>query len=241
MKVVKKEIHKIIVVLTGILLLVAAPTCYFIAEQNNPNDPKNLNEDMGLPVADTGQTLCYNSAGDTIACDEEPVGGSYPRQDAFYTNKPNARSFTGPIQHPVYISDYTTKDNLTGLVWKSCSEGWDGPTCANDNADPNTYIWENALNSCKALNGKNGGIGYAGYTTWRLPSVQELKTLVYYEQTGPSINTTQFPSTIPDRYWSSTTEISDVDKAWNISFNWGNVGKAVKSGVNYIRCVAEGL
>lgn len=67
-------------------------------------------------IADTGQTTCYNTAGTVIACGD----ATWPSQDADFANTPNARSFTGPTASG---SDYTTKDNVTGLVWKSCSEG----------------------------------------------------------------------------------------------------------------------
>lgn len=233
-----KNSHKALAVFIGTLLLMAVPTCYFIAEQDNPNDPKNLNEDMGLPVADTGQTLCYDASGNTIACDESPTG--YPRQDGFYANKPNARSFTGPTQHPTYTSNYTTKDNLSGLVWKSCTEGWDGAACANDNADPNTYDWDNALTACASLNTLNGGAGYAGRTSWRLPAVAELSSLPNYGVVNPAIDTGHFPNTQGPYYWSSSIVVGVAGNAWGVYFDGGYVDSYYKEIASYVRCVADG-
>lgn len=231
--------HKALAALIGTLLLMAAPTCYFIAEQNNPNDPKNLNEYMGLPVADTGQTLCYDSDGlPAIPCDENAV--LWPRQDGFYPNKPNARSFTGPTQHPTYTSNYTTKDNLTGLVWKSCSEGYTGSSCTDDLGVPNLYTWSDALTACTVLNGLNSGAGYAGRTTWRLPTVAELSSLPNYGVVNPAIDTVHFPNTQASYYWSSSTFVVNAGVAWNVDFGYGNLYSSNIPSVLYVRCVADG-
>jgi hypothetical protein len=228
-----------LIMIAGFLLVLAVPTCYFIAERDNPNDPENLNEFMGYPIADTGQTLCYDHLGGSIACDDIPTG--YPRQDGFYADTPNARSFTGPTAHPTYTSDYTTKDNVTGLVWKSCSEGWDGAACGNDNADPNTYAWANALTACTALNSLHGGAGYAGRKTWRLPTVVELSTLPNYGDDNPAIDVLRFPNTQLDDYWSSSTYVDDAGDAWLVRFDYGVAnnggGKALD---NYVRGVSDG-
>ena len=232
----KKKSHATLAVLVGTLLLMAVPTCYFIAEQNNPNDPKNLNEYMGLAVADTGQTLCYDDSGSSIACDENP--SNYPRQDGFYANKPSARSFTGPTQHPTYTSDYTTKDNVTGLVWKSCSEGLSGSNCGTGTAT--VYIWYNALTACTPLNSLNGGVGYAGRKTWRLPDIQELSSIVNYGIANPAIDIARFPGTqVFAFYWSSRTAIIDTDFAWIVSFIDGTMIENMKSNNYYIRCVSD--
>lgn len=233
----KKKSNTALALIIIMLFITAVPTCYFIAQQNNPNDPKNLNEDMGLPVADTGQTLCYDSTG-TRACNEDPVG--WPRQDGFYANKPNPRSFTGPTQHPTYTNDYTTKDNLTGLVWKSCVEGKDGATCENDNEDLNIYMWDNAAAACTALNSKNSGAGYAGRTTWRLPTVQELRTLIDYGVSVPSIDTVRFPGTPGANHWSTSIYARTPGYTWAVNFMYGFAYGSAKNCTYYVRCVVNG-
>jgi hypothetical protein len=223
-------------IIVGVLLVLAVPTCYFVAERDNPNDPENLNEYMGYPVADTGQTSCYNAAGTVIACDENAVG--YPRQDGFYVNKPNARSFTGPTL--TYTSDYTTKDNVTGLVWKSCSEGYTGEACTDDLGVPNDYTWADALTACTALNSLHGGAGCAGRKTWRLPTVAELSTLLNYGGVIPAIDVLRFPNSTGASYWSSSAYVHNADDAWFVYFGSGAVVNAVKTSNAYVRCVADG-
>lgn len=238
----KKKSHATLAVLVGTLLLMAVPTCYFIAEQNNPNDPKNLNEYMGLAVADTGQTLCYDDSGSSIACDENP--SNYPRQDGFYANKPSARSFTGPTQHPTYTSDYTTKDNVTGLVWKTCAEGLTGSSCNVGAAT--AFIWENALNACESLNSLHGGAGYANINSWRLPTVSELASILNYGAEDPAIDSVHFPGTpkfitAKVSFWSSTTRKYFPGSAWFVNFCWAYIAADAKVGSgNYnARCVAD--
>lgn len=138
-------------------------------------------------VTGTGVTKCYN------AYQEIPCGDTiFPNQEADF---PKPRSFTGPTQHPTYTNDYTTRDNVKGLVWKSCLEGQSGVDCAL--GVPVYLNWNDAVNSCANLNLANSGEGYAGIKTWRLPSMQELFTSI-----DSSINYTispYSPSYFPNR------------------------------------------
>jgi hypothetical protein len=72
-----------------------------------------------------------------------------------------ARSYSGPTAHAVFTTDYTTTDNVTGLVWKTCNEGKTGAACAGV---ATTYTWYDSINACSGLNAANAGSGYAGRT-----------------------------------------------------------------------------
>ena len=92
------------------------------------------------PVPDTGQTLCYNVAGDVITCPSpgQPLYG----QDANYSINP--MSFTKLDGSGNMLPDSATswvmvKDNVTGLVWEMKTNK-DGVKNYNDPHDAdNTY------------------------------------------------------------------------------------------------------
>ena len=182
-----------------------------------------------IPLIRTGITACYDSAGTVIAC-------SGTKQDG-ELQIGAVRSYTGPTQHSTYTSDYTTKDNNTKLIWKTCSEGQSTSTCTGT---ASTMIWENAINACASLNTANGGNGYAGRKGWRLPSSYELESLVDYGRVNPAIDTTYFPNTIGPYYWSSSTYISGTNYAWLVYFHYGYPVNLYKTSNYFVRCVLTG-
>ena len=63
-----------------------------------------------------------------------------------------------------------------------------------------TYTWNDAVSYCN-------GLSYAGYSDWRLPTPQELLTIVDNSKQYPAIDETYFPNTPAylGYFWSSTT------------------------------------
>jgi hypothetical protein len=66
--------------------------------------------------------------------------------------------------------DGTVTDTETGLMWKRCSEGQSGVNCEEGKAEK--FTWDEAVKRFK-------NVEYAGYSDWRLPIIDELKTLLY--------------------------------------------------------------
>lgn len=79
-----------------------------------------------------------------------------------------------------------------------------------------------------------------GRTDWRLPSREELRSIVDYGVVypGPSTNTEAFPNTKSQFYWSSTPDANDSDSAWGIGFSFGYDYAYFKSDHGYIRLVS---
>ena len=111
----------------------------------------------------------------------------------------------------------TVTHNKTGLMWKVCSEGqtWNNGSCTGNVA---STPWDKALQIPSTLNVSGG---FAGYTDWRLPNIKELQSIVEQQCYNPSINSTIFPSTASDFYWSSSPYASNSNYAWGVGFNNG--------------------
>lgn len=130
--------------------------------------------------------------------------------------------------------DGTVIDSNTRLMWQRCTAPSTETNCGG--ITPVTYTWDNALAYCN-------GLILGGYSDWRLPNIKSLESLVdVTKATGPNINTTAFPDTQPDDYWTSTTLTGTGSSAWYISFNLVYeiaMGLDKRNGI-YVRCVRGG-
>ena len=105
-----------------------------------------------------------------------------------------------------------------------------------------TYAFTNAVNA-NGLCGKND---------WRMPTVAELMKLVvcsdgkyktdgscpnYETVTPPTINTTYFPNTPSDWFWSSSPHAYGSSHAWGVYFSYGYSGSYSKFNGNNVRLV----
>ena len=163
-----------------------------------------------------------------LVCSSSACAGSVPD-----TGDPNER-----VCNPKSYTDLGNgiiKDNVTSLMWQQATA-------------PGTYTWYQAVDYCN-------GLSLGGYSDWRLPTVQELSTLVdtSIPIPGPTIKTKFFPNTQSSEYsgyWSSTSYVSDTDIAWVVNFYLGNVcawfarggspDEHVKTNNNYVRAVRGG-
>ncbi|EPG73101.1 PF07603 family protein [Leptospira fainei serovar Hurstbridge str. BUT 6] len=121
-------------------------------------------------------------------------------------------------------------DNGTGLIWELCTAGLSGSNCSSGTAT--TYTWQNALNRCNALT-------TAG-KTWRLPNVNELRSIADYSKSNPSIDSITFPATVSSYYWTSTSYAQSPSNAWYVYFNNGQMNPFTSKGSTYyVRCVTN--
>ncbi len=146
-----------------------------------------------------------------------------------------------------------TKDNKTDLIWEV--KTLKGGLRNMDNVYTNYFLDEigygtsnNADVFVSAVNQQT----LCGKSDWRLPVFSELKTLVFCSDgkyaadgscqnktdvTHPTINTTYFPNTQSDWYWSSSPVIRLSSLARFIDFYGGGSNGSGKDFNNFVRLV----
>ncbi len=111
-------------------------------------------------------------------------------------------------------------DNTSGLQWQDDTE-----------VIIVTKSWEEALSYCDNLS-------LGGYSNWRLPNINELKSIVDKSKESPTI-VNGFTNVNPYGYWSSSVG-NEEGYAWRVLFYYGYVYSYDKNYNNYVRCVRFG-
>jgi len=113
----------------------------------------------------------------------------------------------------------------TGLEWRRCVVGaiWNEGSC---DGQPRSFDWQAALQYADTEAG------------WRLPNIQELRSVVEYCRIRPSVNVNVFPNAPSVPYWTSTPFYADLPGdpsdggglAWIVDFSSGIDGPLTKEG-----------
>jgi hypothetical protein len=212
---------------------------------------------------DTGITTCSNETQNDLPC---PVS-DYPNQDAQsgrdVTNNDDSDGHAGfsftkisstGASLPASATNWNcVKDNVTGLMWevkttdgglhdKNQTYTWyepdntkngggagtqNGGSCQGSQCDTNAYV--------KAVN----SVGYCGYKDWRMPTNQELTSIVDMSRVGPAIDINYFSNTGTGTglYWSSSPYASPSYNAWYVGFYYGSSSIDNKGNLGFVRLV----
>lgn len=232
------------------------------------------------PVNDTGVSGLVNATTTITEASSDFPGqdGDYGRDRITANNQmekagagDEAFDFTklNNLGDPVSESATTwdcVRDNVTGLVWEVKT------TTAGLHSLANTYTWYNVTN---AQNGGSSGsqsigsgtcsiancntqdfvnavnaAGLCGFFDWRIPTHNELMSVVHYGQTTTAfIDNDYFPNTSADLssptwYWTSGPNVDgssgSSQSAWAIDFSGGNDNFLTKATLANIRLVRAG-
>jgi hypothetical protein len=121
----------------------------------------------------------------------------------------------------VVMGDAAVLDKETGLVWERDTVS-------------SLRNWNDAIYYCYASN-------LGGRKGWRLPSVEELSSLIDPAQNNPALPAGHpFTNVHASYYWSSTTYAGNPGGAWSVGFSGGGVNDYDKYDSLYVRCVRGG-
>lgn len=129
-----------------------------------------------------------------------------------------------PVARFTDLGDGTVLDTLTSLIWMKNKDCF--------NSHPDWTSWSNALAKITDLNsGQTICANYSGHDTdWRLPSVNELQSLVDYGYWGLPFGHPFIGGHMMD-HWSSTTDAGMTSNVWNVRINnGGGVVSSPKAG-----------
>jgi hypothetical protein len=123
------------------------------------------------------------------------------------------------------FNDAAVFDKETGLVWQ------------RDPSFNNFDSWTAALAGCRSLDiGGRGG--------WRLPSIEELRSLADPTQNAPALAAghpfLNVASAIGDFYWTSTRDVDDASLAYSVGFFNGALALNAKISDQRVWCVRGG-
>lgn len=105
-------------------------------------------------------------------------------------------------------------DNQTGLMWMQ------SPL-------ERLFTWKEA---CEIKH------SFGGFDDWRLPTIEELISIIDYSKRNPSIDEV-FWFVDKKYFWSSSPKVGNANYAWFVSFNYGYVYDGNRSSAFPVRLV----
>ncbi len=178
--------------------------------------------DAGGGIA-TGSGDASTSKGTAGKCDGTSVcTADYPCQALApgYTCRGQFADWT-PTDSPSSFTDNgdgTVTDTRNKLVWQqTVDDSGSGAT------------WAGAKASCAGLSFTGAG--------WRLPTLAELQSILDFGRFNPAIDSTAFPNTPTEAYWTSSPTTAYAANAWLVSFYDGMAYYNGTDAPGFVRCV----
>lgn len=134
--------------------------------------------------------------------------------------------------------EHSVKDPSNGLIWQravpAVYTGCQSRYVSNQGTVGDACNWQEAINYCTQLSLQN--------SRWRLPTKDELLTIVDRGRKEPAIDLTAFPGTASEAFWSSTPSAEDrssswSEGAWYVLFQTGTPYEGFAAAAVRVRCV----
>ena len=186
-----------------------------------------------LPGTGITAAQCYQAGSDApVACSSAgaiALSGAGKQDGMLADVNPMSYSSVGS-----YSKEECVKDNVTGLMWE-------GKTASGTRAGSNTYTnyGDGRAGDASAYVAAVNAQGLCGFNDWRLPTVDELQSIVDYSKPypGPTINSTWFPNMASSHYWSSSPVAGSISDSWGVHFGHGLVISYTRSNPHQVRLV----
>ena len=138
----------------------------------------------------------------------------------------------------ILILNFMEEKELDGGVEEGCGQG------TVIYKDPN-LCWQKSVASERAENWADASVycdnlELAGDDDWRLPTADELNSIVEKANLGLVINANFFTNTENVQYWTSSVYANSPDMHWYVDFNNGYQGFAKDFREDFgIRCIRD--
>ena len=122
-------------------------------------------------------------------------------------------------------------DFVNNIEWMRCSHGqnWNGKTCSGDRIKVSIEEAKKIASSY-IIEGKK---------KWRLPTKEELLTIVKETNSPPMVDKEIFPNTYKGPYWTSNVNYFSSNRNWTVNFFTGQTFSrflsAQKHAVRFVR------
>jgi len=167
-------------------------------------------------------------------------GEPLDNQDAIYTIESwnCVRDEATGLMWEVKTTDGGLRDQGNTYTWfNPDSEENAGMAGIEDGGDCSGGIACNTRAYVQAINQR----GLCGYSDWRMPTREELRSIVDYQENFPAIDTSVFPNTVATSFWTSEPNQNYPSFAWHTDFKFGLASyyffKAGKKAVRVVRTV----
>ena len=129
--------------------------------------------------------------------------------------------------------DETVTDSATGLTWQrnlpATYAGCTGRLPLSRGMVGSGCTWDEAKAYCGQLMLEGSG--------WRLPTKDELLSIVDTQSSHPSIDVVAFPNTPSYGFWSSSPDAGSSGGAWHVQFSGGGSVSLDTGVASRVRCV----
>lgn len=117
----------------------------------------------------------------------------------------------------------------TNLSWTRCSYGQEMDKQCSGKAVQ--LSWKDADSYCKSLTLND--------RKWKLPSSNELLTILPDELEKNGVSLTAFPGTENNYYWTQSDDKENPGRHWTVNFPGGNENLYPDDYQEFVRCVSE--